>query len=74
MKITIADIKAILKKKIYAYAHCNLSVNNPYYVNDGAIKNAEAWFKDFSEIKNLSAKQIESIEKHLKDLKSKYLY
>ena len=73
MNITIADIKAILKKKMYAYAHCNLSVNNPYYVNDGAIKNAEAWFKDFAEIKNLDAKKVESVRKHLSNLKEKYL-
>ena len=73
MNFTIADIKAILKKKMYAYAHCNLSVNNPYYVNDGAIKNAEAWFKDFAEIKNLDVKKIESIRKHVSNLKEKYL-
>ena len=45
MNITIADIKVIMKRKMFQYANCNLSVNNPYYVNDGAIKNAEAWFK-----------------------------
>ena len=74
MTYSIADIKAVMKKKIFAYGNCNLSKNNPYYINDGAIKNAEAWFNDFAAIKELPAKQIESIQKHIKTLKSTYLY
>lgn len=74
MTYTIADIKAMMKKKIFAYGRCNLSKNNPYYINDGAIKNAEVWFNDFAELKNLPAKQIESIQKHIKTLKNTYLF
>lgn len=74
MKITIADIKTIAKRKMYQYANCNLSKNNAYYVNDGAIKNAEAWFKDFAEIKELSTKQVLSIETWFNTLKNTYLY
>lgn len=74
MNITIADIKAIMKRKMYSYANCNLSKDNPYYVNSGAIQLAEDWFKDFAQIKNLPEKQIMSINQHLKTLRNKYLF
>ncbi|AIA64826.1 hypothetical protein AVV44_gp027 [Cronobacter phage S13] len=74
MKITIADIKAIARRKMYQYAHCNLSKNNPYYINDGMIKHAEAWFKEFAEIKELSTKQVVSMEAFFNTQKQIYLF
>lgn len=74
MKITITDIKAIMKRKLFSYANCNLSTSNPYYVNAGAINHAKGWFNDFKEIKNLPEAQIKSIEKHFSNLESKYLF
>lgn len=73
MKITIAQIKQIAKKKMFSYANCALSTKNAYYINDGAIKNAKSWFKDFAELKSLESKTVASMEKYFKDLEQKYL-
>lgn len=72
--MNLSDIKQIIKRKMYQYAHCNLSKNNAYYVNDGMIKNAEAWFADYAVQKGLGQKTIKSIENHFKNLKATYLF
>lgn len=74
MNITIADIKAIIRRKMFQYAHCNLSKNNAYYINDGMIKHAEAWFKEYAELKALPTKQVLSIEAFFNTQKAIYLF